>query len=257
MNILAIGDVVGEQTLDFLRHELPKARQRYGADLIIANGENVCDVHGISPKCAEALFDAGVDFITSGNHIFDRRDAYQLLDDATRIIRPCNYPAECPGEGSKTITAANGWQILVVNVSGVAFMDALANPYTAVEHELAKHRGRYDVAVLDVHAEATSEKIALARYFDGKFAAIFGTHTHVQTNDAQILPNGTGYLTDLGMSGPLDGILGVTAEDVIYRARTHLPRRFTVAEGPIAAHGALFEINPSSGKCLAVKTVKF
>ena len=257
MKILAIGDVVGEQTLDYLRKTLPQARRQYGADLVIANGENVCDVHGISPRCAEALFDAGVDFITSGNHIFDRRDTHQLLEDDARIIRPCNYPAECPGEGSKLITSADGWQILVVNVSGVAFMDALGNPYTAVEHELSKHRGRYDVAVLDVHAEATSEKIALARYFDGRFAAIFGTHTHVQTNDAQILPNGTGYLTDLGMTGPVNGILGVKAEDVIYRSRTHLPRRFTVADGPIAAHGALFEVNPSAGKCLGVKTVKF
>ncbi len=257
MKILAIGDVVGEQTLDYLRRTLPTARRTYGADLVIANGENVCDIHGLSPKCAEALFDAGVDFITSGNHIFDRRDTHQLLEDATRIIRPCNYPAECPGEGSKLITSADGWQILVVNVSGVAFMDALGNPYTAVEHELAKHRGRYDVAVLDIHAEATSEKIALARHFDGRFAAIFGTHTHVQTNDAQLLPNGTGYLTDLGMTGPTNGILGVKAEDVIFRARTHLPRRFTVADGPIAAHGALFEITPSAGKCTAVKTVKF
>ncbi len=257
MKILAIADGVGEQRRDYLRRNLPLARRAHGADLIIANGENVCDIHGLSPRCAEALFDAGVDFITSGNHIFDRRDTHQLLEDATRIIRPCNYPAECPGEGSKLITSADGWQILVVNVSGVAFMDALANPYTAVERELSAHRGRYDVAVLDIHAEATSEKIALARYFDGKFAAIFGTHTHVQTNDAQILPNGTGYLTDLGMTGPVNGVLGVTAEDVIFRARTHLPRRFTVAEGPIAAHGALFEINPGSGKCLAVKTVKF
>lgn len=257
MKILTIGDVVGERTADFLRHNLPLARKKYAADLVIANGENVCDIHGLSPKMAEALFDAGVDFITSGNHIFDRRDAHQLLEDATRIIRPCNYPAECPGEGAKMITAADGWQILVVNVSGVAFMDALANPYASVQYALDSYRGRYDVAVLDIHAEATSEKIALARYFDGKFAAIFGTHTHVQTNDAQILPKGTGYITDIGMTGPVDGILGVSAEDVIWRARTHLPRRFTVAEGPIAAHGALFEINPSSGKCLAVSPVKF
>ena len=257
MKILAIGDVVGEQTLDYLRRILPTARRTFGADLVIANGENVCDIHGLSPRCAEALFDAGVDFITSGNHIFDRRDTHQLLEDATRIIRPCNYPAECPGEGAKMITSADGWQILVVNVSGVAFMDALANPYTSVQYALDSYRGRYDVAVLDIHAEATSEKIALARYFDGKFAAIFGTHTHVQTNDAQILPGGTGYLTDLGMTGPVNGVLGVTAEDVIFRARTHLPRRFTVAQGPIAANGAVFDINASSGKCLAVTPVKF
>ena len=257
MKILAIGDVVGEQTLDYLRRTLPHARRTLGADLVIANGENVCDIHGLSPKCAQALFDAGVDFITSGNHIFDRRDTHQLLEDATRIIRPCNYPPECPGEGAKLITSADGWQILVVNVSGVAFMDALGNPYTAVQHALDSHRGRYDLAVLDIHAEATSEKIALARCFDGKFAAIFGTHTHVQTNDAQILPGGTGYLTDLGMTGPTGGILGVKAEDVIFRARTHLPRRFTVADGPVAACGALFEVVPSSGKCVAVQTVKF
>ena len=257
MKILAIGDIVGEQTLDYLRQNLPRARREYGADLVIANGENACDVHGLSPQCAQALFDTGVDFITSGNHIFDRRDAHQLLEDTDRIIRPCNYPAECPGEGSKLIVSADGWHILVVNVSGVIFMDALGNPYTTVEYELSKHRGRYDVAVLDIHAEATSEKIALARYFDGRFAAIFGTHTHVQTNDAQILPNGTGYLTDLGMAGPVNGILGVKADDVIYRSRTHLPRRFTVADGPIAAHGALFEVNPSTGKCTGVKTVKF
>ena len=257
MKILAIGDVVGEQTLPYLRHTLPLARKEYAADLVIANGENVCDIHGLSPVGAQALFDAGVDFITSGNHIFDRRDAHQMLEDATHIVRPCNYPAECPGEGSKMITSQDGWQILVVNVSGVAFMDALGNPYTSVEYELARHRGRYDLAVLDIHAEATSEKIALARHFDGRFAVIFGTHTHVQTNDAQILPNGTGYLTDLGMTGPVNGILGVKAEDVIYRARTHLPRRFTVADGPIAACGALFEVNPSTGKCLAAKPVKF
>ena len=257
MKILAIGDVVGEQTLDYLRRNLPRVRTQYGADLVIANGENVCDVHGLSPAAAQSLFDAGVDFITSGNHIYDRRDTHQLLEDATHIVRPCNYPAECPGEGSKMITSADGWQILVVNVSGVAFMDALANPYSAVEYELSRYRGRYDLAVLDIHAEATSEKIALARYFDGKFAAIFGTHTHVQTNDAQILPNGTGYITDLGMAGPTDGILGVKAEDVIYRSRTHLPRRFTVSTGPIAACGALFEINPSTGKCLAASPVKF
>ena len=257
MKILTIGDVTGIRSIEYLRKRLWGVRQQFGADVVIANGENVCDIHGLSPRCAEALFDAGVDFITSGNHIFDRRDTHQLLEDATRIIRPCNYPAECPGEGAKMITSADGWQILVVNVSGVAFMDALANPYTSVQYALDSYRGRYDVAVLDIHAEATSEKIALARYFDGKFAAIFGTHTHVQTNDAQILPGGTGYLTDLGMTGPVNGVLGVTAEDVIFRARTHLPRRFTVAQGPIAANGAVFDINASSGKCLAVTPVKF
>lgn len=257
MKLLAIGDVVGEASLAYLRRTLPEKRRELGADLVIANGENVCDIHGISPTAAQALLDAGVDFITSGNHVFDRRDGHALLDNANFIIRPCNYPAECPGEGARMVTSADGWQILVVNVSGCAFMEPLANPFSAVRYALDHARGRYDFAVLDIHAEATSEKLALAHYFDGEFAAIFGTHTHVQTNDAQILPNGTGYITDLGMTGPVNSILGVRIEDVLTRNRLHLPQRFTVAGGEIRAHGALFEINPNNGKTLSVKPISF
>lgn len=257
MKLLAIGDVVGEAALSYLRRTLPGVRREYGADLVIANGENVCDIHGISPAAAQGLLDAGVDMITSGNHVFDRRDAYSLLDDSPYVLRPCNYPAECPGEGARMVTSADGWQILVVNVSGCVFMEPLANPFSAVEYALEHARGRYDFAVLDVHAEATSEKLALARYFDGKFAAIFGTHTHVQTNDAQILPNGTGYITDLGMTGPVNSILGVRVEDVIRRNRTHLPQRFNVADGKIVANAALFEINPVGGTATSVRAVSF
>ena len=256
MKILAIGDVVGEQTLDYLRQNLPTARRAHGADLVIANGENVCDIHGLSPRCAEALFDAGVDFITSGNHIFDRRDTHQLLEDATRIIRPCNYPAECPGEGAKLITSADGWQILVVNVSGVAFMDALGNPYTAVQHALDSYRGRYDVAVLDIHAEATSEKLAIACDFDGKIQVIFGTHTHVPTADERVLPHGTGYITDLGMCGESGGILGMEPESVIFKMKTHLPGRFKIASGECFADGVVFTLD-AAGKCTFTERIKF
>ena len=257
MKLLAIGDVVGERTLPYLRQKLGAFRRAEGVDLVIANGENVCDIHGISRAAADALFDAGVDFITSGNHIFDRRDAATLLEEEHRLIRPCNYPGECPGEGARTVTSADGWEVLVVNVSGVAFMDALGNPFAAVERELERYRGSYDVAVLDVHAEATSEKMALARYFDGRFSAVFGTHTHVQTADARVLPNGTGYITDLGMSGPTEGILGVRADEVILRNRLHMPHRFQVADGALEAQGAIFDIDASGGKCRAVKHIKF
>ncbi len=257
MKLLALGDVVGEASLAYLRRTLPGVRREYGADLVIANGENVCDIHGISPAAAQGLLDAGVDIITSGNHVFDRRDAYSLLENSTTLLRPCNYPAECPGEGARMVTSADGWQILVVNVSGCTFMEPLGNPFSAVQYALDHARGRYDFAVLDIHAEATSEKLALARYFDGAFAAIFGTHTHVQTNDAQILPNGTGYITDLGMTGPVNGILGVRADEVILRNRTHLPQRFSVADGPVRAHGALFEINPTGGTAISVKPISF
>ena len=248
---------MGEQTLRYLAEKLPAARRALGADLVIANGENVCDVKGISPAAAESLLDHGVDILTSGNHVFDRRDIYDYLDSGKPLLRPLNYPAECPGEGSRVVTSADGWKVLVLNVSGCAFMEPLNNPFTSVERALDAHRGKYDVAVLDIHAEATSEKLALARYFDGRIGVIFGTHTHVQTADEQILPQGTGYITDLGMTGPKNSILGVTPAAVIGKMRTHMPHRFTVAEGEIAAHGALFDIDAATGKARAVQRIVF
>jgi len=257
MKILALGDVVGEKALRYLEATLWQKRRELGAELVLANGENLAEIHGISARGAEALLAAGVDFITTGNHVFDRRDSYDFLNDSPSIIRPCNYPPTCPGEGSRVITSPEGWRILVINVSGCVFMDALGDPFRAVESELERHRRKYDFAVLDVHAEATSEKLALARCFDGRFAAVFGTHTHVATADAQILPRGTGYITDLGMTGPVHSILGVTPEDVIEKMRTHMPRRFTVADGEIRANGALFDIDPVTGRANAVKRVEF
>ena len=257
MKVLALGDVVGEQTLRYLAEKLPAERRALGADLVIVNGENVCDVKGISPAAADALIDYGADILTSGNHVFDRRDIYDYLDNKKTLLRPLNYPAECPGEGARIVTSADGWKVLVLNVSGCAFMDALNNPFASVERALDDHRGKYDVAILDIHAEATSEKLALARYFDGRIGVIFGTHTHVQTADEQILPNGTGYITDLGMTGPIDGILGVRAEEVIIKSRTHMPRRFSVATGEVRACGALFDLDAVTGRCKSVKRIVF
>ncbi|MBQ8341247.1 MAG: YmdB family metallophosphoesterase [Clostridia bacterium] len=257
MKILALGDVVGERSLQFLTKTLPQKRRELGADLVIVNGENVCDIKGISPAAADTLIEHGADIITSGNHVFDRRDIYDYLDSSKLLLRPLNYPAEAPGDGARVVVSADGWQVLVLNVSGCAFMDALANPIASVERALDAHRGRYDLAVLDIHAEATSEKLAIARYFDGRVAVMFGTHTHVQTADEQILPKGSGYITDLGMTGPIDGILGVAAEPVITRNRTRLPQRFTVATGEIRASGALFEIDPATGRVIAVSRVNF
>ncbi len=257
MKILVLGDIVGERSLPFLQKTLWSKRQALGADLVIANGENVCDIHGLSPRAAEALFTYGIDFLTSGNHIFDRRDIYTFLNDSASIVRPCNYPPTAPGEGAKILTSTEGWRILVVNVSGTVFMEPLGDPFLAVERELERARRTYDFALLDIHAEATSEKLALAHHFDGQFAAIFGTHTHVQTADEQILPLGTGYITDIGMTGPVNSILGVTPADVIAKQRTHMPRRFTVAEGDIAAHGVLFDVNPVTGRTISVTRVTF
>lgn len=257
MKLLALGDIVGKSTLPFLRRDLPAKRAALGADLVIANGENVCDIRGISPDTAETLFLSGVDFLTSGNHVFDCRDSYTFLDDCPRVVRPLNYPPECPGCGARVVTSGDGWRVLVLNVSGCVFMDALGDPFRAVERALLDMHGHYDVAVLDVHAEATSEKLALARYFDGQFAAVFGTHTHVQTADEQILPHGTGYITDLGMCGPADGILGVRTEDVLSKMRTHMPTRFHPATGAPRAAGALFEIDAVNNRALSVRRVTF
>lgn len=257
MKILALGDLVGEASVRYLTDTLWQKRKELGADLVVVNGENVCDVHGLSPRAAEQLVAAGADVITSGNHIFDRRDAAALFESELPVIRPCNYPSACPGEGARLVTSAEGWRVLCVNVSGTAFMEPLGDPYRAVEAELDRFYRRYDLALLDIHAEATSEKLALARYFDGRFAVVFGTHTHVATADEQVLPGGTGYITDLGMTGPTDGILGVCAEAVIEKMRTRMPHRFTVAAGPVRASGALFEVDAAGGRALSVSRITF
>ena len=257
LKILALGDVVGTAAIAHLRTKLWSVRSSLGADYVIANGENATDIHGLSNPDAEALLDCGIDLLTMGNHTYGRRDLYSFLDNDPRIIRPANFPPAAPGQGYATVQV-NGYRILIINIQGQVYMEPLADPFDTVERILNKERGDYDFAVMDIHAEATSEKLALAHVFDGRIAAMFGTHTHVPTADEQILPKGSGYITDLGMTGPTNGILGTDAAAVITKFRTHMPQRFTVAQGgKIQAAGALFEIDPDSGKCLSVKRITF
>lgn len=256
LKILTLGDVVGTAAIAYLRKNLWSARTRLGADFVIANGENASDIHGLTANDAEALLDCGIDLLTMGNHTYRRRELYGFLDRDSRIIRPANYPPTAPGQGYTTISV-NGYRMLVINILGQVFMEALADPFRTVERILQKEHGDYDFAMMDIHAEATSEKLALARVFDGRIAAMFGTHTHVQTADEQILPRGSGYITDLGMTGPTDGILGTDATAVIDKFRTHMPQRFTVAQGSIRAFGALFEIDPDAGRTVSVTRVTF
>jgi metallophosphoesterase (TIGR00282 family) len=258
MKILAIGDVVGRASVSYLSEKLYSVRRQLGADLVIANGENASEIHGVSAIDATAILDAGVDIITLGNHTFGSRDIGGLLDSSPdKIIRPLNYPAECPGVGY-AILRVNGLGVLIMNVMGVVYMDSLDSPFDAVERVLDRERGKFDISVLDVHAEATSEKYALARYFDGKIDIIFGTHTHVTTADEQILPGGTAYITDLGMTGPTNGILGTDTNAVLYKMRTHMPSRFKVAEGEIRASATLFEVSDTHPyKAVSVKRVRF
>ena len=243
MKILAIGDVVGKRSIDYLSAHLWGLRDRLRPDLVVANGENASEIHGLTAADAAALLDCGIDLLTMGNHTFGYRDIGPFLDNnPDKIIRPANYPAACPGQGY-TVCTAGGLRVLCMNVSGQVFMDALHDPFDTVDAILNREAGNYDLSLLDIHAEATSEKLALARYFDGRITVMFGTHTHVPTADQQVLPRGSGYVTDLGMTGPTDGVLGVKAEDVLQKFRTHMPTRFTVATGPIEAQAVLFTVS--------------
>ncbi|MBQ1963545.1 MAG: YmdB family metallophosphoesterase [Clostridia bacterium] len=256
MRILALGDVVGQSAIAYLQKHLWSIRTRERIDLAVVNGENGTDIHGLCTADAKILLESGADVLTLGNHTYGKRDLCAFLEDDPRIIRPANYPPTAPGSGY-TIQDAAGWRVLCINVSGRAFMEPLNDPFEAVERILSREEGRYDLAVMDIHAEATSEKIALARVFDGRVQVLFGTHTHVPTADEQILPKGSGYITDLGMCGPISGILGTNAEQVIYKLRTAMPTRFDVAEGEIRAHGAIFDLDPATKKVTEVKRITF
>ena len=257
MRILALGDVVGHVAIDYLADKLWAFRSKEKIDFCVANGENATEIRGISAADAEAILDTGVDLITLGNHAFGMRDIYSYLDANEHcIIRPANYPTDAPGVGY-TICDVNGWRVLCINVSGRVYLDPLASPFDTVDRILEREDGRYDVALLDIHAEATSEKLALGRYFDGRIQVMFGTHTHVPTADEQILPHGSGYITDLGMCGPTDGILGTDADAVIHRFRTLMPTRFSVAGGNVQAQGVIFDVDEGAGRVRSVKRVMF
>lgn len=256
IKILTLGDVVGTSAVEYLKNNLWKLRSSIGADFVVANGENAAEIHGISAVNAQDLFDAGVDLITLGNHTYGRRDICTLLSDSQNIIRPANYPPLAPGSGY-TIINVCGWRILGINILGTALMESMACPFATVDKILEREKGSYDIALLDIHAEATSEKNALGRYFDGRIHVIFGTHTHVPTADEQILPQGSGYITDIGMTGPIDSVIGTDIAAVIEKMRTKMPVRFTVAGGEIRAQGALFTLDTDSMRVTHVERVTF
>ncbi len=253
MRILALGDVVGKRAIEYLEKHLWDIRSREHIDFVIANGENASDIHGLSAQDAKRLLNCGSDVITLGNHTYGQKDLAPLLEQETRIIRPANYPPAAPGAGY-TIYNASGWKLLCININGRAFMDAFGDPFDAVEHILNRECGKYDYSILDIHAECTSEKYAIARAFDGQVHIMFGTHTHVPTADEQILPKGSAYQTDLGMCGPVNGVIGTDSACVITKFRTLMPTRFQVADGEIRANGTVFEID---GNVRSVRRIVF
>ena len=249
-----MGDVVGPEAALFLRRRLPGLRQKTGCDFVIVNGENAARHNGLDREGAQLLVAGGADVITTGNHAFRQKEIREVLDGADHLLRPANFPGHLPGRGWGLYNVS-GVRLLVANVQGTLFMEALSSPFEAMEKILAEAAGEYDLAVCDIHAEATAEKISFARYFDGRLSAVFGTHTHVPTADWRVLPQGTGYVTDLGMCGAVDSVLGITKEAAIGRFIDHLPTPFTPAKGKCEATGVLFSLDVESGKCLSVESV--
>ena len=252
MNILAIGDVVGTGGCSFLRENLNKIKEQYKIDLTIANGENSAENNGINLASAKYLLQSGVDVVTSGNHAFQRMESKEVYENNKTIIRPANYPEKTtPGSGYCYIKC-NNLEVLVINVLGTTFLEALKNPFETVDDILNLNNNRTKIIVLDLHAEATAEKIAMGFYLDGRVSAIFGTHTHVQTADDRVLPKGTGYITDVGMTGAINSVLGIEPEVIIKRCITHLPEKFVRAKGPHKMECIIFKIDENTG--ITVKT---
>ena len=254
--ILALGDVVGPFAVKYISEKLWAFRRENNINMVVCNAENAASGNGLDPFGADKLISAGCDVLTGGNHIFRKREIRPYLESSEVLVRPANYPIGTPGNGY-TIVNIDGFKVLVINVMGTIYLEALACPFSTVDRILEREAGRYDLAILDIHAEATSEKIALGRYFDGRINVVFGTHTHVATADTAVLPKGTGYVTDLGMSGPNDGVLGVRADIIIEKLRMKLPVKFELAEGDIEVNGVIFTLDTVSGKTLDVERVKF
>lgn len=255
MNILVLGDVVSGIGCDFLRKKLSAFKKLKAIDFCIANGENSATGNGITPDSARSLFAAGVDFITTGNHVYRRKEVYDLLDESEFIIRPYNFPDSNPGKGVALIDCGR-YAVGVINLMGTMFMENLDNPFHAADKALSEFQNRTNIILVDFHAETTSEKQALAYYLDGRVSAFFGTHTHVLTNDDRVLPKGTGYITDVGMCGVTDSVLGVKKEIVIEKFMKNMPVRFDAAEGECMLNGCIFTIDEKSGKCLLTETVR-
>ncbi len=256
MKILFIGDVVGKPGRRAVTGLLPRLRREHEIDVVIANGENSAAGAGLSASTVADLFGAGVDVITSGDHVWDQKDIYPVIEQNERILRPLNMSPESPGRGSCTLSVGDKTTIAVVNAIGRIFMKDYDSPFLALNRELKRLERQTNVIFVDFHAEATSEKIALGHYLDGRVSAVIGTHTHVQTSDNQVLPGGTAYLTDAGMTGPHDSVLGRETGAVIKRFVTGMPQRFEVATANVQLCGAVVEVDENTGRATGIESVR-
>jgi len=257
MKILVIGDVTSPSGIEHLKRNLWKFREQNRIDFCVVNGENAAVITGISPELAEVLRRAGADCISGGNHTLRNKRTFSYLAETPEILRPINFGEGAPGHGY-TILDCNGYRMLVINALGKLNMNpALDSPFDYIDRALAAEAGNYDFAILDIHAEATGEKLAVGYAYDGRINVIFGTHTHVQTADGRILPGGTGYISDVGMCGESEGILGMDPATVILRMRSNLPHNFKAASGKCHADGIIFTLDTNTGRVTDVTPVGF
>ncbi len=251
MRILCVGDVVSSAGCRLVSRVLPRVKQQYGVDVCIVNGENAADGSGLTPSAFRGLMDCGADVVTGGNHIFRRHELYEVLDDHPFLLRPANFPDSAPGKGVCVVDRGR-YQVAVVNLMGLVYMEPLRCPFETLDAVL-KELGNPKFCIVDFHAEATAEKKALAYYADGRISALFGTHTHVQTADEQILPQGTGFITDVGMSGPTESVLGIRPELAIAKMKGKIPVRFVAAEGETSMNAVLFTLDDATGRTVQVE----
>ena len=251
MKILAIGDIIGKPGRNAVKEVLPGLCGEYDIDLVVGNGENAAGGLGLTPGTADELFDSGIDVITSGNHIWAYNEITPYLDSELAILRPLNYPPMNPGRGYLRKN-----NVLIVNLVGRVFMGHVDCPFRAMDQLLAEFEHKSIPIIVDFHAEATSEKVAMGRYLDGRVSAVLGTHTHVGTADARILPGGTAYVTDIGMVGPMDSVIGDDPDSVIKRFLTQIPSRLSVGRGTVSFDAILVEVDDKTGKAVAVQRIQ-
>lgn len=255
--ILVVGDTVGRPGRKACQEFIPKLRREEGIDFVVVNGENMAGGSGVTESTALELLTSGVDVLTSGDHIFKSKNTDTFFHTEKRVLRPANYPAGSPGFGSGVFTSLGGVKVGVVNVIGRVFLlEKGDSPFFRAKAEIDKLKRETPIIIVDIHAEATSEKIALGWYLDGEVSAIFGTHTHIQTADETILPKGTAYITDAGMTGPYKSVLGREVQPVLHKFLTGQPARFEVAKDDVRLSGAIIEVDPTNGKALSIRRIQ-
>jgi metallophosphoesterase (TIGR00282 family) len=256
MKLLFIGDIVGKPGREAISGLLKKVISEHRIEFTIANGENAAGGMGMTPEIAREILDQGVDVLTSGNHIWAKKEIFPFLDKEDRILRPANYPPHVPGRGAGVFQTKNGGKIGVINLEGRVFMKHLDCPFRIGEKEIEMVRKETPIVLVDFHAEATSEKVAMGWFLDGRVTAVLGTHTHIQTSDEKILDGGTAYITDVGMTGPMDSVIGIRKEVAVNRLLTQIPWKFDVATEEIELQGAIVDIDGGTGRAKGIQRIR-